>query len=92
MQVPLSKQSLETLYTLRELVQDKHGHWRMAQDKEGEHGPAWATVYNGRDYVIFGHDSGKGLQVGMITPLLDTCSGRGHVMHAHECGTGLHWG
>ena len=79
-QVPLGKQSLQDLFTVRELIQEKDGCWRMAQDKSGEHGPEWASIYNGDDYVIFGHDAARGLQQGPRSLGLDTGCVYGNVL------------
>ena len=81
-QVPLGQQSLQDLFTVRELIQTKDGRWRMADDKNDEHGPEWAQIYNGHDYVIFGHDSGRGLQQGPRSLGLDTGCVYGNVLTA----------
>lgn len=80
LQVPLGRQSLQDLFTLRELIETKDGHWRMADDKHDEHGPEWASIYKGDDYVIFGHDAGRGLQQGPRSLGLDTGCVYGNVL------------
>ena len=83
MQVPLLKQDLQSLFTVRELIQNRDGCWRMAQDKEGEHGPEWTSVYNDpSNFVIFGHDASRGLQQGPRSLGLDTGCVYGNVLTA----------
>lgn len=71
MQVPLTRQQLGDLYSMREVV-NTTGGWRAEEgkcDPTGQLGPAWASVWAGPEHVFFGHDHQRGLQVISYKPL-----------------------
>ena len=71
MQIPLDRQSLEALYEVREVVPSERGMWRMAK-KGLEEGLEWASVWNGPEHIVFGHDAKRGLQDRKLATGLDS--------------------